>query len=64
MIWEFYPHENQAQHLLSPAFCLQKHGEDDVGVILADLFNESLEFTQHSFDCRVGKMPFDKIIEQ
>lgn len=32
-------------------------------VVLADLFNESPEFTQHSSDCRVGKMPFGKIIE-
>lgn len=46
-----------------PAFCLQKHGGGDVDVVLADLFNESPEFTQHSSDCRVGKMPFGKIME-
>ena len=46
-----------------PAFCLQTHGGGDVDIVLADLFNESSEFTQHSSDCRVGKMPFGKIIE-
>lgn len=45
-----------------PAFCLQTHGEV-MDIVLADLFNESPEFTQHSSDCRVGKKPFGKIIE-
>lgn len=61
MVWGFYPQKYQAHHFLSILFA--DTWEEDVGIILADLFKVSPEFAQHSSDYRVGKMPFGEITQ-